>query len=71
LLNGGLFDGMKKSVAVGVLRQRFDDETLVEHHDPRIAAAVAGVPAAADFDPASLAVRASRWAWSPRAATSG
>jgi predicted dienelactone hydrolase len=55
LLNGGLFDGMKKSVAVGVLRQRFDDETLVEHHDPRIAAAVAGVPAAADFDPASLA----------------
>ena len=55
LLNGGLFDGMKKSVAVGVLRHRFDDETLVENHDPRIAAAVAGVPAAADFDPTSLA----------------
>jgi hypothetical protein len=54
LLNGGLFDGLKQSAAMGVLRQRFDDETLVEHHDPRIAAAVAGVPAAADFDPASL-----------------
>ncbi len=55
LLNGGLFDGLKRSAALGVLRQRFDDETLFDHHDPRFAAAVAGVPAAADFDPASLA----------------
>ena len=55
LLTGGLFDGLKQSAAIGVLRQRFDDETLFDHHDPRFAAAVAGVPAAADFDPASLA----------------
>lgn len=54
-LHGDFLDGLKKLVAVGVLRQRFDEDTLVGYTDPRIAAAVAGVPAAADFDPASLA----------------
>lgn len=54
LLTGGMLDGAKKTVALGVLRQRFDDAEPVRHHDPRIAVAVAGVPAAADFDPESL-----------------
>lgn len=49
-LTGGWFDGLKKAVALGVLRQRFDDPQPVAYHDPRIVAAVAGVPAAADFD---------------------
>jgi predicted dienelactone hydrolase len=55
LLNGGWLDGVKKTTALGVLRQRYDDDTLVAYTDPRIVAAVAGVPAAADFDYASLA----------------
>jgi predicted dienelactone hydrolase len=54
-LRGDLLDGVKKSVALGVIRQRFDDDTWQTHHDPRIVAVVAGVPAAADFDAASLA----------------
>lgn len=49
-LTGGWFDGLKKAAALGVLRQRFDDPQPVAYHDPRIVAAVAGVPAAADFD---------------------
>jgi predicted dienelactone hydrolase len=55
-LRGNFLDGLKEAVALGVLRQRFDDDTLVGSTDPRIAAAVAGVPTAADFDMASLAV---------------
>ncbi|MFY3383688.1 alpha/beta hydrolase family protein [Paracidovorax sp. MALMAid1276] len=54
LLTGGLLDGVKKAVALGALRQRFDDAEPVRHHDRRIAVAVAGVPAAADFDLESL-----------------
>jgi predicted dienelactone hydrolase len=54
-LTGGALDGLKKRVALAVHRWRFDDETMREHVDPRVAAVVAGVPAAADFDMASLA----------------
>lgn len=54
-LRGNLFDGLKKQVALGVIRQRFDDDTAYTHHDPRIAAVIAAVPFAADFDMASLA----------------
>lgn len=54
-LNGGWLDGLKKQVALGVIRQRFDDDTVYSHHDPRIAAAIAAVPFAADFDLSSLA----------------
>ena len=54
-LRGNLLDGLKKAVALGVIRSRFDDETWYTHNDPRIAAAVAAVPFAADFDMASLA----------------
>lgn len=54
-LDGNWLDAPKKLVALGVIRQRFDDETWHSHTDPRIAAALALVPFAADFDPASLA----------------
>jgi predicted dienelactone hydrolase len=54
-LNGGMLDGLKKTVALGVIRRRFDDDSWQTHTDPRIKAIVAGVPAAADFDMASLA----------------
>ncbi|MEP6825568.1 MAG: dienelactone hydrolase [Ramlibacter sp.] len=55
LLHGNFLDAIKKTVALGVIRQRFDDATLQGHSDPRIQAAVASVPFAADFDMASLA----------------
>jgi predicted dienelactone hydrolase len=54
-LTGGLLDGIKKWAALAVIRHRFEDETMLSHEDPRVAAVVAGVPAAADFDMASLA----------------
>ncbi|MBG9387734.1 alpha/beta hydrolase family protein [Caenimonas aquaedulcis] len=54
-LRGDALDGVKKAVATGVIRERYDDATWYVHRDPRIRAIVAGVPAAADFDPASLA----------------
>ncbi|BEP95984.1 hypothetical protein GmRootA79_43680 [Acidovorax sp. A79] len=54
-LKGNLLDGVKKAVALGVIRQRFDDAAWQAHGEPRIAAVVAGVPAAADFDMESLA----------------
>lgn len=57
-LTGGFFDGLKKTVALGVIRQRFDDATWQVHVDPRIRAIVASVPFAADFDMASLAAPA-------------
>ncbi len=54
-LTGGMFDGIKKTVALAVIRHRFDDATPQTHTDPRIAAVVSGVPMAAVFDMASLA----------------
>ena len=54
-LKGNFLDGLKKAVALGVIRQRFDDPTWQTHHDQRIQAVVAGVPFAADFEAASLA----------------
>ena len=55
-LNGGILDGLKKALALAVIRHRFDAPVMRSHSDPRVAAVVAGVPAAADFDMASLAV---------------
>ena len=55
-LTGGLLDGPKKTLALWVHRYRFRDATWRTHSDPRIAAIVASVPFAADFDMASLAV---------------
>jgi len=54
-LTGGPLDGLKKTVALAVIRQKFSDGVWEVHNDPRIRAVVAGVPLAADFDMASLA----------------
>jgi predicted dienelactone hydrolase len=54
-LTGGPLDGVKKWGALVVIRYRFDDDRPRSHTDPRVAAVVAGVPFAADFDMASLA----------------
>ncbi|HEX3141649.1 MAG TPA: dienelactone hydrolase family protein [Rhizobacter sp.] len=53
-LSGGPLDGAKKWLASWVIRSRFDDDRPREHHDPRVAAVVAGMPSAADFDLRSL-----------------
>ncbi len=54
-LTGGMLDGIKKWGALAAIRHRFGDTTMLSHNDPRVAAVVAGVPVAADFDMASLA----------------
>jgi predicted dienelactone hydrolase len=54
-LKGGLLDGLKKTVALAVIRHKLSDETWHSHTDPRIKAIISGVPFAADFDMASLA----------------
>lgn len=54
-LHGNLLDGLKKWFALAVIRHRFGDDTAYTHQDPRIQAAVASVPFAADFDMATLA----------------
>src|SRR5580765_8326740 len=43
-LNGDFLDGMKKAIALTVIRWRFEDATLYTYAEPRIAAIVAGVP---------------------------
>ena len=54
-LNGGFMDGLKTTIAVAVIRWRFDDATWYTYSEPRIAAIVAAVPYAVDFDVKSLA----------------
>ena len=54
-LNRDFLDGLKKTIALAVIRWRFDDATWYTHAEPRIAAIVAGVPYAVDFDMDSLA----------------
>lgn len=54
-LTGGWLDGLKKWVALTVIRHRFGDNTVREYNDPRVAAVVAAVPAAAIFEMASFA----------------
>lgn len=54
-LKGDAFDGMKKTIALWIIRYRFRDPAWHTYTDPRIAAIVAGVPYAADFDFKSLA----------------
>jgi predicted dienelactone hydrolase len=53
-LQGNGFDGPKLAVARTAIRMRLGDPSWFTHDDPRIAAVVAGVPFAVDFDPASL-----------------
>ena len=54
-LRGNFLDGAKTTLALWVIRSRFKDATWQTHTDGRIAAIVAAVPYAADFDMASLA----------------
>jgi predicted dienelactone hydrolase len=54
-LTGSWFDGVRKWAARGAIRWLFDDPAVHAHADPRVAAVVAAVPAAAHFDMASLA----------------
>jgi hypothetical protein len=53
-LTGGPLDGFKKWAAVTAIRWMFDDATVRSHDDPRVAAVIAAVPAAAFFDRDSL-----------------
>lgn len=54
LRRGDGLDGLKTWAARLVIRLRFSNDVLQRHSDPRIAAVVAMVPFAADFDPGSL-----------------
>lgn len=55
-LSGGAFDGLKQWLALGVIRQTFGhDDAPQTHVDARVAAVVAAVPYAADYDMASFA----------------
>jgi predicted dienelactone hydrolase len=53
-LRGSWLDGVKKQVALAVIRYRFSDTTTHSHQDPRIRAIIAAVPFAADFDLSTL-----------------
>jgi predicted dienelactone hydrolase len=72
-LHGDWLDAPKKQLALFAIRRRLDDPAWYGHTDPRIAAIVAEVPFAVDFDVASLAqpvaplgiVRNGRDAWLP------
>jgi predicted dienelactone hydrolase len=54
-LRGNALDGVKIAVARWVIDWTFDDDAPQAHRDPRVAAVVAAVPTAADFDMASFA----------------
>jgi predicted dienelactone hydrolase len=54
-LRGDGFDGLKKTVALPLIRLHLQDEGWYTHRDPRLQAIVAAVPFAANFDPDSLA----------------
>jgi predicted dienelactone hydrolase len=51
---GTMWDGLRRWVALAILRHRFADDTPRIDVDPRVAAVVAAVPFAADFDMTSL-----------------
>jgi len=52
---GSMWDGLRRWIALAVIRYRFADGTPRVDVDPRVAAVVAAVPFAADFDMTSLA----------------
>ena len=54
-LRGDLLDNVKIWSALAVIRWRFSDANWQNYRDPRVAAVVAGVPYAADFDMLSFA----------------
>jgi predicted dienelactone hydrolase len=53
-LSGGWLDGLKQWLARKIIALKFADAQPQSYADPRIAVAVAAVPAAADFDMASF-----------------
>ncbi|MFT4102275.1 MAG: dienelactone hydrolase family protein [Burkholderiaceae bacterium] len=53
-LTGGPSDGIKQWIARTIIDAKFDDDTPQAYEDRRIAAIVAAVPVAADFDIATL-----------------
>ncbi len=54
-LRGNFLDGVKKAVAIRIIRYKLDDATWYSHDEPRIQAVVAEVPYSVDFDLQSLA----------------
>ncbi|HVL77169.1 MAG TPA: dienelactone hydrolase [Noviherbaspirillum sp.] len=54
-LRGNAFDGVRKAFALWVIGLMANDENHYAHEDGRVAAVVAGVPYAADFDMSTLA----------------
>jgi predicted dienelactone hydrolase len=54
-LTGSAMDGARMALAHWIIDWKFSDDTWYAYSDPRVAAVIAGVPVAADFDPASLA----------------
>lgn len=54
-LTGSWLDSLRLSIAMTLIRQHLQDQAWHGHTDPRVRAAVAAVPFAADFDPGSLA----------------
>jgi predicted dienelactone hydrolase len=54
-LRGDMFDNVKIWTALNVIRWRLNDASWQSYRDPRVAAVVAGVPYAADFDMLSFA----------------
>jgi predicted dienelactone hydrolase len=54
-LRGDIFDNVKIWTALTVIRWRLSDTTWQSYRDPRVAAVVAAVPYAADFDMLSFA----------------
>ncbi|MFY7854673.1 MAG: alpha/beta hydrolase family protein [Rubrivivax sp.] len=53
-LDGSARDGFKLALARAALEQRHTDPTPLSHQDPRVRVAVASVPMAVPFEPASL-----------------
>ena len=54
-LRGDMLDGLKKAVAIRMIRWRLDDPAWYSHDEPRVKAVVAEVPYSVDFDLQSLA----------------
>lgn len=57
-LGGDAFDHFKIWTALNVIRWRFSDGSWQSYRHPRVAAVIAGVPYAVDFDMASFAAPA-------------
>lgn len=54
-LTGGALDGVRTTISRWIIDWKFSDTAWYTYDDPRVAAVIAGVPFAADFDPSSLA----------------